>query len=95
MDTDCSSRGKNKTLSRRKGKKDKKPGVKLPCDALKYEYVNDEKQLSDLDIRLFVAGELGLILGQEGKRGSEAERLGRMKLLESIMYHAGNCLGDQ
>ena len=86
-----SSRGKHEHFSRKRDPvKDLRARTKLTQVALKYEYVSGEKQLKDLDLRLFVAGELGLILGNEGKRVSEAVRISRMKLLEKIMYHAGN-----
>ena len=65
----------------------KKRKFKLPVDSLKYGYVNQNKQMNTIDIRLFVAGEMGTILN--GRIGS-TETLARLKMLETLMYHAGN-----
>lgn len=56
-----------------------------PHSALQYEYVSESVSFMSLDIKMFVAGELEVVLS---KRISASEKLGRLKLLKKIMYFA-------
>ena len=71
----------------RKQRKGKKPHIPQPQDSLGFEYVTQKKTFDDLDIRLFVSGELG-IMSAPGISREELE--GRRDLLKILMYHAGN-----
>ena len=56
-----------------------------PRSALQFEYVSESVSLMSLDIKMFVAGELEVLLC---KRIGASEKLGRLKLLKKIMYFA-------
>ena len=56
-----------------------------PHSALQFEYVSESVSFMSLDIKMFVAGELEVILS---KRVSATEKLGRLKLLKKMMYFA-------
>jgi hypothetical protein len=55
-----------------------------PQFALQYEFVNDSVSFKDLDITLFIAGELEIITS---KGISEKENVGRLNLLKNITYY--------
>ena len=57
-----------------------------PHTALQYEYVSDSVEFMSLDIKMFVAGEIEIILGS---RTPSAEKAGRLRLLRKLMYFAG------
>ena len=50
---------------------------------MQFEYVSESVSFMSLDIKMFVAGELEVILC---KRIGVSEKLGRLKLLKKIMY---------
>ena len=50
---------------------------------MQFEYVSESVSFMSLDIKMFVAGELEVILR---KRIGASEKLGRLKLLKKIMY---------
>ena len=56
-----------------------------PHSALQFEYVSESVSFMSLDIKMFVAGELEVILN---KHVSATEKLGRLKLLKKMMYFA-------
>ena len=56
-----------------------------PLSALQFEYVSGSVSFMSLDIKMFVAGELEVILS---KRVGATEKLGRLKLLKKMMYFA-------
>ncbi len=79
-----SSRG---MLTHKRSRKSKKSPIPFPQEYLGFEYVANIKTYEDLDIRLFVAGELG-VMSRPNISRSELE--GRRDLLKILMYHAGN-----
>ena len=58
-----------------------------PHVALQIEFVNKNLTFHELDFRLLTAGEIEIILGSNI---SDSERLGRLKLLRQVAYHAGS-----
>ena len=61
-----------------------KQQLKWPHSALQYEFVNDNIEYNDLDMKLFIAGELEIITG---KNISDVEKQGRLDLLKRIVYY--------
>lgn len=80
---------RNKKRKQNKRKKGRRKRLLFPQDSLKFEYVTQNKDLGDLDIRLFVAGEIGTILKMVQSEVID-QAYGRLRLLEILMYHAGN-----
>ena len=56
-----------------------------PHSALQFEYVSESVSFMSLNIKMFVAGEREVILS---KRIGASEKLGRLKLLKTMMYFA-------
>lgn len=94
IDTDNSASAKRKTSSKKKIKSRKSGLYKKSSDAVKYpqiwphsalqyEFVSESVTFMSLDIKMFVAGDLEIILSL---KTSAAERLGRLKLLKKMMY---------
>ena len=54
-----------------------------PHSTLQFEFVSESVSFMSLDIKMFVAGELEIVLSW---RISASEKLGRLKLLKKIMY---------
>jgi hypothetical protein len=54
-----------------------------PQSKLQYEYAGSKMSFEDLELNLFVAGELEII---SGKKISDKEKKGRIKLLKKISY---------
>ena len=54
-----------------------------PHAALQYEYVSESVSFMSLDVKMFVAGELEIILS---KQIPVSEKLGRLRFLKKIMY---------
>ena len=57
-----------------------------PQEFLRLEHVRDPIKYEDLDLRLFVAGELNII---DTENISRSEKRGRMKILKDILFLAG------
>ena len=88
QDTGADGHGSSRGMqSGKKSRKSKKSHIPFPHESLGYEYVANKKSFDDLDIRLFVAGELGVMSRPNIPR---AELEGRRDLLKILMYHAGN-----
>jgi hypothetical protein len=81
-----SKKKKKKTKSgiRTKASDQAKTQLLWPQFALQYEFVNDSVSFKDLDITLFIAGELEIITS---KGISEKENAGRLNLLKNITYY--------
>ncbi|MES9902604.1 MAG: hypothetical protein ABW168_07965 [Sedimenticola sp.] len=88
---------------KKKKRKSKKSGIsskssdkvrlpqKWPHSQLQFEFVNKNIEFENLDLRLFVAGELEIISNESiGK----VERRGRLELLKKILYYAGTYTFD-
>ena len=56
-----------------------------PHTALQYEYVSESVEFMSLDMKMFIAGEIEIVLGT---RTPSAEKAGRLKLLRKLMYFA-------
>ena len=56
-----------------------------PHSSLQYEFVSENISFKSLDIKMFVAGELEIILSSQISRG---EARGRLRFLKKIMYYA-------
>ena len=61
-----------------------KQQLKWPHSALQYEFVNDNVEFNNLDMKQFIAGELEIITS---KNISDSERQGRLRLLKKIVYY--------
>ena len=96
---DLSSSDETKRLRRKKKKhsRSKKSGmVKKPSDkvlypqkwpqsVLQYEFISDKITFEKLDLKLFAAGEIEIILSE---KTSSLERKNRLLLLRKILYYA-------
>ena len=96
---DLSSSDETKRLRRKKKKhsRSKKSGmVKKPSDkvlypqtwpqsVLQYEFISDKITFEKLDLKLFAAGEIEIILSE---KTSSTERKSRLLLLRKILYYA-------
>ena len=56
-----------------------------PHTALQYEYVSESVEFMSLDIKMFVAGEIEIVMGTQTP---SAEKAGQLKLLRKLMYFA-------
>lgn len=56
-----------------------------PQSFLQYEFVSEKTKFENLDMKMFVAGELEIILS---RTVTSCECKGRLKLLKKIMYYA-------
>ena len=92
----CVSESYSKKDRKKKGKKHKK-GInakasdkvkypqRWPHAHLQYEYVNKQVKFDDLDLKLFIAGELEIIAEDDL---SASEKGGRLELLKKIVYYS-------
>ena len=93
-----SSSDSESTKKKKKHKKRKRSGIsakasdkvrdpqRWPQAYLQYEFVNKEVKFDQLDIKLFLAGEISIISSDDL---SESERQGRLSLLKKIIYYSG------
>ena len=95
-DTDSTSKKKKRHKKKKKSKSKKSGMTKKASDKvlypqvwpqsfLQYEFVSEKTKFENLDMKMFVAGELEIILSGTV---TSCECKGRLKLLKKIMYYA-------
>ena len=90
-DSECRSKSKKKTKKKLKSGINAKASDKVkfpqewPHAHLQYEHVDKQMKFKELTFRLFVAGELEIISGEDL---TTEEKQGRLKLLKKIVYYS-------
>ena len=73
-------------MSKKASDKDKHPQI-WPHSVLQFEFVSENVKFKDLDLKMFAAGELEILM----TKTSKSEFKGRMRFLKKLVYFASLC----